>query len=86
MAEPFQDLGRFGLVRARVAGGRGAQRVHAEVVYPSPDAGLKTVFQDYVAVDRVGLSGRSNSWCGYFVTGRNTGPAAARYLNAAVIP
>ena len=55
VAKPFLHLGDVSLVRERIRGRRGAQRVHAQPVYLGADAGLKAVFSHDVAVDGAGI-------------------------------
>src|SRR5712692_8828032 len=55
VAEPLLDLGNIGFMGEGAGGGRGAQRMHAEAVHFSADAGFEAVFQDDVAVDRGGV-------------------------------
>ena len=46
VVEPFLDLRDIGLVRERVCGRRGAQRMHAQPVDFGADARLQAVFGD----------------------------------------
>ena len=55
VAEPFLDLGDIGLVRQRVSGRRGAQRMHAQPVDFGADARLQAVFAQDIAVHRRGI-------------------------------
>jgi hypothetical protein len=55
VAEPFLDLGDICLMRKRVGGRGGTQRMHTEAVHFGADAGRAAVFQDDVVADRTGI-------------------------------
>ncbi len=52
MAQPRLDLGNVGLVGKRIGRGRRSQRMHAETVHLSIDAGFKAIMAHDVAIDR----------------------------------
>ena len=55
MAKPLLDLGDIGIVRERIGGGGGAQRMHTQPDDFGADAGFSPVFDDNVAVHRAGI-------------------------------
>jgi len=62
MPKPFLNLGDIGLVRERVGGGRGAQRVHAQAVHLAVDARREPVMADDVAIDRSAIERSAQSF------------------------
>ncbi len=55
MPKPLLDLGNIGLVRQRIGGSRGPQRMDAKAVHLSADAGLQSILPHNILIHRGGI-------------------------------
>ena len=77
MTEPLLHFGDIGLVVERVRGSRRTQRMHAQAIDLSIDAGLTAIFANDVVVDGIRIE-RVVEFLGAVVRhGRKRGPSAS---------